>query len=109
MPRSLIRVVAFLLVPCLLVDPSLSAALAQQQSGVKLNSFCDQNYFQQEAIVPAVLRVHTALSKLTFRQIRITAALLLATFRRVTTLRPAFNNRANAIGGAVVAAFAGAI
>src|ERR1051325_904261 len=64
MPKSLIRVVALLLVPCLLADPSLGVSLSQHQSIMGLPMTLYRSFLQSEAL--AALPTHfPGLSQLT--------------------------------------------
>src|SRR5258708_1275387 len=60
MPKSLFRIIVFLLVPCLIADPSLAAALLHQQSFVGRET-CDQSVvFGAEAIPAGLIQAYTA-------------------------------------------------
>src|SRR5437879_51582 len=69
--KSSMRLIASLLIPCLLVDPSLAVSLSEQTAG------CDAT-FTREALTLPIRQVHFALSHGTFRQIRFATALLMA-------------------------------
>jgi len=55
MPRLLTRIIASLLVSCLIGDPALANALGECPQS-RAETFCPSAFFEQEAIVPAICR-----------------------------------------------------